>query len=283
MKQRSSWLMKEMLILGVFFIFILIRPDTCFADQAGSKPEGIMELKKDTVYEYDLNGDGKAEKLQYKVTVDDVNYTAALELYINDKLYLSRKDYVLNYTIDICDINKSDNYLDLYCYSTVDDGCIYDGFFARYDGEKLIDKVKFPLKTETKDISRFSLDKTDGNGKFTVCMDTPVFSYTIGCYYCYVPYQLKNNKITRVPVNTYSFNKYSKNYKYKVKKSFSVYDKAGSKTVAFKVNKGEKVTFDQLYLTKYKKAYFRIRNHNGKTGWIKSEKKNLFSILPMWG
>lgn len=285
MKLRRSCIIKGTILVSILAISLLIKPDICFAAQTGNKPEGISELKKDTVYQYDLNGDGKAEKIQYKVIVDDENFTAALKLYINDKLYLSRKNNGFTYTIKLCDIDKNDNYMDLYCYATMESDCIDDAFFIQYDGEKLINMVKFPPKAEAKDFNtnRFSIEKIEDDGKLTICVDTPVFSDAIGCYYCYVPYQLKNNIITRLSAKAYSLNKYSKKYQYKVKKSFSVYDKVGSKTVVFKVNKGEIVTFDQLYLTKANKAYFRIVNHSGKTGWIKSDQEGLFSILPMWG
>ena len=285
MTRKLIKIIKGTIFLGILAVGLLIKPDHCFADQAGSKQEGIIELDKDTAYEYDLNGDGKAEKIQYTVTVNEDKDTVALKLYINDKLCLSRNKHGFNYAIKLCDIDKSDNYKDLYCFAMMESDCINDAFFVRYDGDKLVNMVKFPPKSESKviDTIRFSLEKTDGDGKFTFCVDTPVFSDAIGCYCCDIPYQLKNNKITRVPVTIFSLNKYSKKYQYKVKKGFSVYDKVGSKTVAFKVKKGEKVTFDQLYLKKSKMTYFRIVNHNGKKGWIKSVQKGLFSNVPMWG
>jgi hypothetical protein len=163
--------------------------------------------------------------------------------------------------------------------------CISDSFFAKYNGKKLVDVIKFQLSKISKmyTSSRYSIATVEGNGKFTVTVDTPIYSNAIGCYYCNIPYELKDNKISMVTVKTYSFNKYSKEYLYKTQKGFDVYSKVGSKTVVFKVKKGEKVTFDKLYISKSGKAYFRIINSKGAKGWIKSDQEGLFSNMPAWG
>lgn len=85
------------------------------------------------------------------------------------------------------------------------------------------------------------------------------------------------------PASTFTLSKYSKTFKYKAAKEFSVYKKAGSKTVAYKVKKGDTVTFDKMYLSKSGKAYFRMINSKGKKGWIQADQKNLFTELPAWG
>lgn len=285
MKLRWSWFIKGTMLLSFLTIIVLTKPDLCLASQSGNELVGITNLKKDTAYKYDLNGDGKTEKIKYKVNINEEKFSASIKLYVNDKLIMSRKTQGFYYSLNLCDIDKRDGYIDIYCFATMESGCINDAFFVRYDGEKLINMVKFPPKSESKDFNtiRFSIEKTAGDCTFIACVDTPVFSNTIGCYYCYVPYQLKNNKIARLSEKTYLLTDDSKKYQYKVKKGFSVYDKAGSKTIAFKVKKGEKVTFDQIYLTKSNKAYFRIVNHKGKKGWIKSDQEGLFYNLPMWG
>ena len=89
--------------------------------------------------------------------------------------------------------------------------------------------------------------------------------------------------ISCVPAKTYAFRKSSKEYQYKAAKSFSVYTTVGSKKVTYTVKKGDMVTFNSLYVTNTRKAYFRIVNSKGKTGWIKSTQENLFVEYPAWG
>jgi|GEM_PF-1895978 len=273
------------LLLFMFIVSLLMGSKTFFAAQSEKELEEITTLEKDKVYDYDLNSDGKPEKIQYKLTLDDEKFTVTLKLYINDKLCMSRKDHGFSYTLQLVDLDKSDNYLDLYGYGTMESDCISYSFFARYDENNQYHATKFSPKELTNNFisTRYSLGALDGDGKFDLMIDTPIFSEAIGCYICYVPFQLKDNVISCVPAKTYAFNKFSKEYQYKAAKSFSVYATVGSKKVAYTVKKGEMVTFHSLYVTKSGKAYFRIVNTKGTTGWIKSTQENLFIEYPAWG
>ncbi|MBP1754303.1 MAG: hypothetical protein H6Q59_701 [Firmicutes bacterium] len=273
------------LLLCMFIVSLLAGSKTCFAAQSENELEGITTLEKDKVYEYDLNNDGKSEKIQYKIILNDEKFTVTLKLYINDKLCMSRKDHGFSYTLQLVDLDKNDNYLDLYGYGTMESDCISYSFFARYDENNQYHAIKFSPKELTNNFNttRYSLGALDGDGKFDLIIDTPIFSEAIGCYICYVPFQLKDNVISCVPAKTYAFNKSSKEYQYKAAKSFSVYATVGSKKVVYTVKKGDMVTFNSLYVTKSGKAYFRIVNNKGKTGWIKAAQENIFVEYPAWG
>lgn len=275
--------LKSGLLVTVFAISLLASFNTSFSAQSVRGFDGIKTLEKDKVYEYDLNGDGEKEKLKYTVVEDEAAYTVYLKLYINNKLCMSRKDKGLAYTLQLCDLDKKDNYLDLYGYGTMDSGGISYSFFARYDKNNQYKYVNFKPNKIIKNYDAYSLELLHGNGKFDMMVDTPVHSDAIGRYYCYVPFQLKNNVISAVSTQTYAFNKFSSQYKYKAAKVFSVYDKAGSNKVAYKVKTGEKVTINALCVTTSGKAYFRVVNSKGKTGWIKSDLKNIFVERPEWG
>ncbi|BCN30771.1 hypothetical protein [Anaeromicropila herbilytica] len=285
MKLKLNNWVRVTVLLSFLALLLIIKPNTIKAAQSESKPNGITELKANTKYEYDLNGDGKTEEVLYKLTTNDDKYTVTLKLYINDKLCLTRTSHGFDYTINICDLNKDDNYLDLYGSARMESDCISDSFFTQYNGEKLINLIKFqPEKIYKKfNAARYSLGKIDGNGKFTLVTDTPIYSNAIGCYYCNVPYQIKDNKISKISANTYTLAKFSKDYTYKAKKSFSVYSTVGGKKVVYTVKKNDKVTFDQIYVTKAGKVYCRIINNKGIKGWIKSDQEGLFMNTPAWG
>lgn len=285
MKFRVRNLLKISFVLGMLAICLLIGNKTTFAAQSGTELDGIKTLEKDTVYEYDLNGDNKTEKIQYKIAVNDDKFTVTLKLYINDKLCMTRKDHGFLYTLQLCDLDKNDTYLDLYGFAKMESDCISYSFFASYDENNQYDYVKFDPHKLTKNFNaiRYSLETLDGDGKFKLIIDTPIYSKALGCYCCYVPFQIKNHVITKVSVKTYALNKFSKNYQYKAAKKFSVYEKVGSKLVVYTVQSGDVVTTDKLYVTASGKAYFRIVNSKGKTGWIKSDQENLFVEIPAWG
>jgi len=285
MKLRVSNFLKSALLLSMLAISLLMVSQTCFAAQSAKELDGITTLEKDKVYEYDLNGDGKKEKLQYKIAVDDENFTVSFKLYINNRLCMSRKDHGFSYTLQLCDLDKNDNYLDLYGYGTMESDCISYSFFARYDKNNRYNEIKFSPNKLIKHFNtvRYSLAALHGDGKFDLIIDTPIFSKAIGCYYCYVPFQLKNNVISGTSAKTYAFNKFSRQYQFKAAKSFSVYDKVDSKKVVYTVKNGARVTFDSLCVTASGKAYFRIVNSKGNTGWIKSDQENLFVECPSWG
>ncbi|MFA9466297.1 MAG: hypothetical protein ACERKN_18675 [Velocimicrobium sp.] len=285
MKLSMSDFLKNIVILSMIAISLFMVSKTCFAAQSEKQLDGIKTLEQDKVHKYDLNGDGKEEKIQYKTSVNDEKYTVSIQLYINDKLYMSRKDPGFHYTLQLCDLDNSDNYLDLYGYATTDNACISYSFFARYDENNQYNAIEFSLQNVAKhfETNRYSLETLDGDGTFYFMIDTPIYSKAIGCYYCYVPFQLKNNKISPVAVKTYAFNKSSKKYKFKAAKKFSVYNKVSSKKVVYVVKKGEILSFNKLYVTKSGKAYFRIVNSKGKTGWMKSNQENLFVEHPTWG
>jgi hypothetical protein len=280
----SILIQKKAFFLFAALTLLLTPPLSSFAAEKSNTPAGIEYLKADTLYEYDLNGDGHNETIQYKVVENDEKRTASLKLYINKKLYLAKNNAGLSYNVYLLDLNQQDGHLDFYIHTVWENGGVSDAFFVQYNGSELFHYTAFEPAALTKDIDlyRYTIKETDGKGGFTLALDTP-YTPSIGCYYIEVPFRLKDGKITKIPTNTYSLMKDSKAYRYKAVKSFSAYQTAGSKTVAYKVKKGNTVTFDKMYVTKTGKVYFRMINSNGKKGVIRSDIENLFRELPAWG
>lgn len=285
MKLKGSNYVKGILFLSILAMGLFLAAGKSFAAQKTSELDGVKILDKDTVYEYDLNGDGRADTIQYKITENEEKHTATIKLYINKKLCLTKTDDGLFFRVFILDLYKNDKHLDLFIHTGMESDGVKNAFFLQYDGTKVVNKIKFDIDKLTKNFAtyRYSLEKTDGKGGFTAAIDTPVYSKAIGCYYCYVSFTLKDNKISLVPANTYTLIKFSREYTYKAVKSFSAYEKAGSGKAVYRVKKGDKVTFDKLYISKAGKAYFRMINSKGSKGWINSDQENLFAELPLWG
>jgi hypothetical protein len=284
MKQKIHCYIKTTLLLSILAIGMLMHPKICFAANK-TAPKGIVTLKAGTTYHYDLDGDGKAEKLLYKVNSNEKAFTSAIKLYVNDKLLLSKKDHGFDYEIQLCDLDTKDSYLDMYINLESDSGYMTDAFFTRYHNGKLFNTVNFKPSIHIKNYAfgRYKLGKVIGNGKFYAVIDTPALSDAIGSYYCYMPFQLKGHVVKNVMQKTYQLTKDSSTYQYKAKKSFQAYEQVGSQKVVYSVKKGDKVTFDMMYVTKAGNLYFRMISSKGKAGWINSKRKDLFVECPMWG
>lgn len=289
MRTKLNYYRKAALFLSILAISLLMKPGNCFAAEKSAGLDGIKTLHENTVYRYDLNGDGKEETIKYQITENEERHTATLKLYIDKELCLTKKDDGLSFGIYLLDLNKGDNSLDLFIRTEMESDCAKNAFFVQYDGNKITHNIAFNIafKADSKvkdfNIYRYSLAKTDGAGRFTLLLDTPVYSQAAGCYYCYASFQVQDNKVSMLPASTFTLGKYSKEYQYKAAKAFTVYSEAGTKKIAYKVTKGEKVTVDKLYIAKTGKVYFRVNNKMGRKGWIVSDQENLFAELPAWG
>lgn len=280
LKQKKAFF----LFAALTFLLLTTRIDG-FAAEKSKKPVDIEALHANTLYEYDLNGDGQNETIQYKVDENDEKRTATLKLYINKKLCLTKNNDGLSFNVYLLDLNQSDGHLDFYIHTVWENGGVSDSFFVQYNGSKLTHSTTFEPAALTKDIDlyRYTIKETDGKGGFTIAIDTPVYSTSIGCYYIEAAFRLKDDKITKTSSNTYALLDNSKEYRYLAVKSFSAYKTAGSKNVAYKVKKDDTVTFDKMYVTKTGKIYFRMISMKGKKGFIRSDIENLFRELPAWG
>jgi len=283
---------KCFLLACVLFTSIYLQSSVCSATKSKDAVELTQDTLKDvimlvpeTTFLVDLNGDGKKDKVLFKSTTDDDAFTADFKLYINGKLCLHKvQDNSFGFNVQLFDLDTTDNSLNLYIEAgTSSDGIVYSSF-ATYDGKAVVENQFNPdMVLKYFSIFRYSLIEAKGDKTIRFIADTPIYTEAIGCYYCNLDFQIKDNKITAVPTNSFEFGQYSKDYKYKPVKSFKAYDKAGSKTSVFTVSKGSIVTFDKLYITKSGKAYVRVINSKGKKGWINASLKDLFKECPAWG
>lgn len=274
MKKKFSHLVGCTLLCSMLAVIMLAAPNISFAAQENNS-EGIVYLQNDTLYKYDLNGDDKVDEIKVKELTSDVGITT-LKVYINNKLCLTRKSDMGDFGVQLCDLDKNDNYLDFFIAVYPGNDYVMNAFFTRYNGKTLNPKIAFTPKdiiNKNRDAGSYKIAKLSGNGKFYICNYTDCDA--IGSFYYYMPFQLKDNAITFVPEKTYKLLTITD--KYKAAKSIQVYEKAGSKKVVYTVKKGSEVTFDKLYISKAGKAYLRMIDSKGKTGWIRCDQKGLFT------
>ncbi len=125
-----------LLLMSVFAILVLSSVSLAASIVKIGKSVRMKELKKDIVYSVDLDGNGKAEKLEI---VDDLNWGGGVRVKINGKKVLTVSwDYV---EVTLYDISKKDKTKEL-LFSWSEDNDNYEtemgGIYVyRYTGKKL--------------------------------------------------------------------------------------------------------------------------------------------------
>lgn len=260
-----------------FYLICIMLAGICFGKEqiAKAADTAYVELKSDTEYsQYDVTGDGKADKVvikRVKNEEDDLNDYITLKVFINDQIALERKEpydpyWAVNlirlkngkifFEIKDCYASSRVNTHRLYAYNNGKVKCMYDfkKYYELYAYDYLVNIEKISGNTiETKVDAQFY---TSGSIKFNMNV-----SY-------------KDGKIIRTS-NQYDLRykeMYHKN-KWTVNKKIKVYKKAGSKKLAYTLQKRNIIKINKV-IYKNNKVYFQVKNKGGKgkTGYIPATK-----------
>lgn len=258
-------------------------------------------LSQNKVYSYDLDKDGKKEKIKYIIKKNDNSLQEKIEviLYINEKeRYRKKVEYALNAQYTIADIDKMDGYLDLFLIVTSDSYCLEYAAFQQYQSNQIKTLTSSLNNKSIQSIRGYDIEGVDGKGNFKAAIDTPFALKAIGNYYCYIPFVMEKGNIKQKKVSTYSLAAPSKDFKYILKKAIKVYEKATtSSKIVRTIKKGESITISKIKLSTSSdnlkenvpiSGYAYIKDKNGKKGWIYLDKKYnwnnpLFKETPGWG
>jgi len=249
---------------------------------SASTPRQFKELEFEKAYNEDLDCDGKDEKVICKQTdVDDNNKT--LTVYINDKIVFEKTLKCQYFTVHLEDINVDDNVQDFFITSRDYSAICLKTFYLQYRDSKLklIQTIKRKDSPKYLNMAIFFWGQVTDDASFQVIANRPIGD-AIGDYECIIPYKLINGKIIAVETNTYNLTPNSKKYVYKAKKKFVTYKSVNKSTAAFKVNSGDKVTADKVYVSNKGKCYIRIINTENLKGWIDGSQDDLFVKAPIW-
>lgn len=280
----------------------------------GKENKKATLLQPETVYYYDLNFDGKTEKIYYTLEGMDNGYGFVeyngITVYINDQVKF-RKDFEFfdafggNINYYIMDLNKNDRKLDFFLsvtdsrFSTL----VYSAF-QQYENGKI---VNIATNKSCKDLNKgmeYTIKEIDGKGNFSLNIFTPFKIPSLGLYWINVPMKYKNKKISQKKVSSYKIeqtndNTKLSNGKYILNKNIALYQKSSknSKVIDY-VYKGEKVRLLKLVpLTNTWKddggvkeytAYAYVQSNSGKKGWIYLDKqypgygKGIFKQVLTW-
>ena len=162
-----------------------------------------------TNYTADLNGDGAADFFKYRTEVAEDGSTTSLIVNMNGTDYTVGTGISAAYKVEVCDLNTSDNELNLVVVGTGADNSVtsfrvlsgtdlstplmQDGTFTVLNGYGNAARLYNTSHVLTPSSANGTFDK---NGGFTLAVTSPISIDSLGRYVCKIPYELKDGVIT---------------------------------------------------------------------------------------
>ena len=161
-----------------------------------------------TNYTADLNGDGAADFFKYRTEVAEDGSTTSLIVNMNGTDYTVGTGISAAYKVEVCDLNTSDNQLNLVVVGTGADNSVtsfrvfngtdlstplmQDGTFTVLNGYGSAARLYNTSHVLTPSSANGTFDE---NGGFTLAVTSPISIDSLGRYVCKIPYELKDGVI----------------------------------------------------------------------------------------
>lgn len=161
-----------------------------------------------TNYTADLNGDGAADFFKYRTEVAEDGSTTSLIVNVNGTDYTVGTGISAAYKVEVCDLNTSDNQLNIVVVGTGADNSVtsfrvlsgtdlstplmQDGTFTVLNGYGNATRLYNTSHVLTPSSANGTFDE---NGGFTLAVTSPISNDSLGRYVCKIPYELKDGVI----------------------------------------------------------------------------------------
>ena len=161
-----------------------------------------------TNYTADLNGDGAADFFKYRTEVAEDGSTTSLIVNVNGTDYTVGTGISAAYKVEVCDLNTSDNQLNIVVVGTGADNSVtsfrvlsgtdlstplmQDGTFTVLNGYGSAARLYNTSHVLTPSSTNGTFDE---NGGFTLAVTSPISIDSLGRYVCKIPYELKDGVI----------------------------------------------------------------------------------------
>lgn len=235
-------------------------------DQVEAKSTKVISLEEGKEYNYDLNGDGKKEKIECS-TISNSEEESIIRLTINKKVkYSVTKGYGQGMSFYITDINSKDKYREIYVNEEEGNFQFCGADFYRYNGKEL----EQYCSTDAVGISRFVQlsNEQPSNGTIVYTMSSPYEECFLGSYDIELPYKVKSGKLELVKKASYSLSKKQVS-QFQALKKVVAYSTKGGKDKVFTLQKEEDFYLYKISVKNNDIDYAYIKNSSGKQGWIK--------------
>lgn len=161
-----------------------------------------------TNYTADLDGDGAADFFKYRTEVAEDGSTTSLIVNVNGTDYTVGTGISAAYKVEVCDLNTSDNQLNIVVVGTGADNSVtsfhvlsgtdlstplmQDGTFTVLNGYGNAARLYNTSHVLTPSSANGTFDE---NGGFTLAVTSPISIDSLGRYVCKIPYELKDGVI----------------------------------------------------------------------------------------
>ena len=159
-------------------------------------------------YTADLNGDGAADFFKYRTQVAEDGSTTSLIVNVNGTDYTVGTGISAAYKVEVCDLNTSDNQLNIVVVGTGADNSVtsfrvlsgtdlstplmQDGTFTVLNGYGNAARLYNTSHVLTPSSANGTFDESGG---FTLAVTSPISIDSLGRYVCKIPYELKDGVI----------------------------------------------------------------------------------------
>ena len=167
-----------------------------------------------TNYTADLNGDGAADFFKYRTEVAEDGSTTSLIVNVNGTDYTVGTGISAAYKVEVCDLNTSDNQLNIVVVGTGADNSVtsfrvlsgtdlstplmQDGTFTVLNGYGNAARLYNTSHVLTPSSANGTFDE---NGGFTLAVTSPISIDSLGRYVCKIPYELKDGVIAEAALS----------------------------------------------------------------------------------
>lgn len=276
-------------------IMLIIGIAISFPQKIKAAEKKVYETLKDSkTYYYNLDQKGKKESI--KVTSLSKEYEENHQIYhdwnvtvtvnrkaiYNKKFERHRSDSPVK--VMVTDVDKQDKQMELliiegdsmYLDWVADIKHIYyyqykTGKVKRKQDLATIVKKGIPNIYNLHGMKKNAFLATNGNKEIytKLCLKIPNFDYV----HLKLKLALKNGKFVRPSAREYAL--VDGIIMFTMKRNLTAYTKAGGKEKAFTIKKGEAVGPCRIYFSKNKKIYLKVKDKNGKTGYIDPQKASV--------
>lgn len=266
-------------LIGFICVMML---SICFGKKAVVQATETMNvsLQPDQKYQYDVNGDGRAEQVLVKISRHkDQDYSGTMRIFVDDKLAFSqRRKQDPCWSVNLIWLENGAAFFDISSTIVSDDDCIHrlyacknDKLKSVYDFQKYYSAYGDYYFVTIKGISGNTLNTTVIAQFFT----TGSISFDMDLHYEDGVFERETDTFGL----RYSKGENGRKNKWTAQRKLKVYSKAGEKTVAYTLKKGDVIKLNQV-IYKKNKVYFQVKKDGEKSGYLAASKnyKNMDSF-----
>ncbi len=262
-KKNFLVLFTKIAIIAAVVLFVGVLKTT--ATEAKSLREG-------KTYSYDLNGDGKKEKIKYTTSVNENKVITRATLYINGKKKTSVKcKDSFSAWLYMTDIRKKDKYKELYLSFTWSSDCFTRGYGYRYKSGSL---KKIFTHVDRKSVRNSILNTQANNGTVSFSEEYSGSEY-LGQGFVVKKYNIKNKKLVPVRQQVYNTTGLWKKSPYHASTLIKVQKSVTDDTELFEISSGTTFYVYKIRLASKSSdvrstdiTHIYIKTSSGKKGWI---------------